>query len=54
MHEDLLIMLRVTLDASFTRLRNGLAHTYDPNPIVVGNETVRLVLAWKGDRTFES
>ena len=28
-------------------LRNGLAHTYDPYPIMVGNEAVRLVLAWK-------
>ena len=32
----------------YEALRNGLAHTCDPYPIVVGNETVRLVLAWKG------
>src|SRR5262245_3693206 len=33
----------------YQALRNGLAHAYDPQPIVVGGSNVRLVLSWKGE-----
>ena len=29
-------------------MRNGLAHSYDPYPIDVGNSTVYITFAWKG------
>jgi len=32
----------------FDVLRNGLAHSYGPHPIIVGDSTVRLTLSWKG------
>lgn len=32
----------------YESMRDGLAHSYGPHPIIVGSSTVRLALSWKG------